>query len=88
MFNSDKSKRRTKTVLCTTDPKWNQTFVYPLSGEDRRERTLEITVWDYDRIGASQFLGEVMENTITSSFPSMFFLFGLNAVKALHLVVR
>ncbi|KAL5014871.1 hypothetical protein ScPMuIL_009141 [Solemya velum] len=27
---------------------------------DLRERVLEITVWDYDRIGASDFLGEVL----------------------------
>jgi hypothetical protein len=27
--------------------------------EDFVERMIEITVWDFDRIGASEFLGEV-----------------------------
>ena len=29
-----------------------------------RDRLLEITVWDYDRIGASDFLGEVRTHQI------------------------
>ena len=57
---SEKSKRRTKTMANTTDPTWNQTFIYcPVKESDLRERLLEITAWDYDRIGASEFLGEV-----------------------------
>ena len=57
---SEKSKRRTKTIASTTDPTWNQTFIYcPVKEVDLRERLLEITAWDYDRIGASEFLGEV-----------------------------
>ncbi|XP_069106031.1 regulating synaptic membrane exocytosis protein 2-like isoform X9 [Argopecten irradians] len=58
---SDKSKRRTKTLSNTNDPTWNQTFMfYPVQESDFRSRVLEITVWDYDRIGASEFLGEVL----------------------------
>ncbi|XP_025090830.1 regulating synaptic membrane exocytosis protein 2-like isoform X4 [Pomacea canaliculata] len=58
---SEKSKRRTKTISSMTDPTWNQTFIYcPVKETDLRERLLEITVWDYDRIGASEFLGEVL----------------------------
>ncbi|XP_069106029.1 regulating synaptic membrane exocytosis protein 2-like isoform X7 [Argopecten irradians] len=57
----DKSKRRTKTLSNTNDPTWNQTFMfYPVQESDFRSRVLEITVWDYDRIGASEFLGEVL----------------------------
>ncbi|XP_021377514.1 regulating synaptic membrane exocytosis protein 2-like isoform X2 [Mizuhopecten yessoensis] len=57
----DKSKRRTKTLSNTNDPTWNQTFMfYPITESDFRTRVLEITVWDYDRIGASEFLGEVL----------------------------
>ena len=31
----------------------------PVKLEDFAERMIEITVWDFDRIGASEFLGEV-----------------------------
>lgn len=38
---------------------WNQTFVYSgLRRADLRQRALEITVWDYVRYGANNFLGE------------------------------
>lgn len=38
---------------------WNQTFVYSgLRRADLRLRALEITVWDYVRYGANDFLGE------------------------------
>ena len=44
----------------TNEPNWNQTFMYhPVKDEDFIDRMIEITVWDYDRIGASEFLGEV-----------------------------
>lgn len=56
-YCSDKSKRRTTTITNSSEPRWNQTFMYKESG--LRNKTLEITVWDYDRIGASDFLGEV-----------------------------
>lgn len=57
---SEKSKRRTKTCANTTEPLWNQAFLFsPIKESDFRERILEITVWDYDRVGASEFLGEV-----------------------------
>ncbi len=59
-YCSEKSKRRTKTVINTCTPIWNQSFVYsPLRPVDLRSRVLEVTVWDYDRYGANEFLGEV-----------------------------
>ena len=54
------SKRRTKTLVNTCSPQWNQSFVYPgIRPVDLRSRVLEVTVWDYDRFGANEFLGEV-----------------------------
>ena len=54
------SKRRTKTLVNTCQPQWNQSFVYPgIRPTDLRSRVLEVTVWDYDRFGANEFLGEV-----------------------------
>ncbi|XP_014604056.1 PREDICTED: regulating synaptic membrane exocytosis protein 1 isoform X8 [Polistes canadensis] len=58
---SEKSKRRTKTLANTNDPKWNQTFVYNgIRSSELRKRALEITVWDYGRYDANDFLGEVV----------------------------
>ncbi|XP_047106603.1 regulating synaptic membrane exocytosis protein 2-like [Schistocerca piceifrons] len=58
---SEKSKRRTKTLANTNDPKWNQTFVYSsIRRADLKLRILEVTVWDYVRYGANDFLGEVV----------------------------
>ncbi|XP_062837960.1 regulating synaptic membrane exocytosis protein 1 isoform X39 [Anolis carolinensis] len=60
---SDKSKRRTKTVKKSLEPKWNQTFLYShVHRRDFRERMLEITVWDQPRVQEeeSDFLGEIL----------------------------
>ncbi|XP_066547599.1 regulating synaptic membrane exocytosis protein 2 [Amia ocellicauda] len=61
--SSDKSKRRTKTVKKTLEPKWNQTFMYsPVHRREFRERMLEITLWDQARVREeeSEFLGEIL----------------------------
>lgn len=82
---SDKSKRRTKTVKKSAEPKWNQTFIYShVHRRDFRERMLEITVWDQPRVQEeeSEFLGEV-GNTVNPSIGNVsvlviYFLFTLN----------
>ncbi|KAM9494786.1 regulating synaptic membrane exocytosis protein 2 isoform 5-T5 [Clarias gariepinus] len=60
---SDKSKRRTKTVKKSLEPKWTQTFMYsPVHRREFRERMLEITLWDQARVREeeSEFLGEIL----------------------------
>ncbi|XP_029608642.1 regulating synaptic membrane exocytosis protein 1 isoform X13 [Salmo trutta] len=60
---SDKSKRRTKTVKKTGEPKWNQTFVYShIHRRDFRQHMLELTVWDQPRLPDenSMFMGEIL----------------------------
>ncbi|CAH2989997.1 unnamed protein product [Chilo suppressalis] len=58
---SEKSKRRTKTLANTLEPRWNQTFVYcGIRITDIKKRTLEVTVWDLNRLGPNDFLGEVL----------------------------
>ncbi|XP_019735368.1 regulating synaptic membrane exocytosis protein 1 isoform X14 [Hippocampus comes] len=60
---SDKSKRRTKTVKKSAEPKWNQTFIYShVHRRDFREHMLEITVWDQPRVQEeeSEFIGEIL----------------------------
>ncbi|CAL1578535.1 unnamed protein product [Knipowitschia caucasica] len=59
---SDKSKRRTKAVKKTLEPKWNQTFVYShIHRRDFRNHMLELTLWDQPRSPQedSDFMGEV-----------------------------
>lgn len=68
--SSDKSKRRTKTVKKSLEPKWNQTFMYsPVHRREFRERMLEITLWDQARVREeeSEFLGEVRKSEPSSS---------------------
>ncbi|KAI8129566.1 Regulating synaptic membrane exocytosis protein 1 [Lucilia cuprina] len=56
-----KSKRRTKTLANTCEPRWGQTFVYTgLRRCDLTGRYLEVTIWDYVRYGANDFIGEVV----------------------------
>ncbi|CAG4925399.1 unnamed protein product [Colias eurytheme] len=58
---SEKSKRRTKTLANTLEPRWNQTFVYcGIRISDIKKRRLEVTVWDLNRYGPNDFLGEVL----------------------------
>ena len=65
---SEKSKRRTKTIPNTCDPTWNQTFMYyPIKESDFRDHILEVTVWDFNKHGASQFMGEVLIDLNTAN---------------------
>lgn len=57
----DKSKRRTKPIANTNDPRWGQTFIYSgIRRCDLKSLVIEVTVWDYVRYGANDFLGEVL----------------------------
>ncbi|XP_073331257.1 regulating synaptic membrane exocytosis protein 1-like isoform X2 [Pagrus major] len=75
---SDKSKRRTKTVKKSAEPKWNQTFIYShVHRRDFRERMLEITVWDQPRVQEeeSEFLGEILielETALLDDIPHLY----------------
>ncbi|EHH52380.1 hypothetical protein EGM_12811 [Macaca fascicularis] len=52
-------KRRTKYVQKSLNPEWNQTVIYKsISMEQLKKKTLEVTVWDYDRFSSNDFLGE------------------------------
>ncbi|KAJ2946463.1 hypothetical protein O0L34_g12506 [Tuta absoluta] len=75
---SEKSKRRTKTLANTLEPRWNQTFVYcGIRITDIRKRTLEVTVWDLNRYGPNDFLGEVLldlDNCVMNHEPNWYTL--------------
>lgn len=54
------SKQKTPVVKKSCNPKWNHTFVYPdVSLDELKDRCLELTVWDYDKITSNDFLGGV-----------------------------
>ncbi|XP_058841853.1 protein piccolo-like isoform X5 [Acipenser ruthenus] len=58
---SVENKRRTKYVQKSLDPEWNQTVIYKnIHMEQLKKKTLEVTVWDYDRFSSNDFLGEVL----------------------------
>ncbi|XP_050545167.1 regulating synaptic membrane exocytosis protein 2 isoform X1 [Daktulosphaira vitifoliae] len=58
---SEKSKRRTKTIMNSIDPKWNQSFSFTtMRRSDLKFKVLQISLWDYDNNPTNQFLGEVL----------------------------
>lgn len=81
---SEKSKRRTKSLANTNDPRWNQIFVYSgIKRNELKQKMLEVsgfsvsfiifllifliliviiqvTVWDFNRHGPNDFLGETL----------------------------
>uniref|UniRef100_A0A8C7RF75 Protein piccolo n=1 Tax=Oncorhynchus mykiss TaxID=8022 RepID=A0A8C7RF75_ONCMY len=58
---SAENKRRTKYVQRSLNPEWNQTVIYKnIHLEQLKKKTLEVTVWDYDRSSSNDFLGEVL----------------------------
>ncbi|KAJ8374009.1 hypothetical protein SKAU_G00045890 [Synaphobranchus kaupii] len=55
------NKRRTKHMQKSLNPEWNQTVIYKnIHLEQLKKKTLEVTVWDYDRFSSNDFLGEVL----------------------------
>ena len=60
---SAESKRKTTVVRRSCNPHWNQTVVYEnISWEELQERSLELTIWDHDRLTSNDFLGGVRLN--------------------------
>ncbi|XP_022653685.1 uncharacterized protein LOC111247254 isoform X5 [Varroa destructor] len=54
------SKQKTAVARRSTTPVWNHPFVYhDVSLAELRERALELTIWDYDKITSNDFLGGV-----------------------------
>ncbi|NXT45501.1 SYTL5 protein, partial [Pluvianellus socialis] len=56
---SRQSKRKTKIKSNSTNPEFNETLKYVISHTQLETRTLELSVWHYDRFGHNSFLGEV-----------------------------
>ena len=57
---SQENKRRTKHVIKSLNPEWNATLLYSnIYKEELEYKTLEFTVWDWDRFKSNDFLGMV-----------------------------
>ncbi|BHF59194.1 double C2-like [Sparganum proliferum] len=52
-----KTKQKTKIKKSTLFPEFNEVFYYVMDATDVDKRTLEITVWDYDRGTTNDFIG-------------------------------
>merc|ERR1712117_922731 len=58
-----RGKQKTGVCRKTTSPRWDQTLSWDeLSIEDLGDRSLEVGVWDHDRLGHQDFLGGVRLN--------------------------
>ncbi|XP_078268470.1 synaptotagmin-like protein 4 [Rhinoraja longicauda] len=56
---SRQSKRKTTIKRNTTNPIYNEILQYEISESQLIMRTLQLSVWHYDRFGRNSFLGEV-----------------------------
>ncbi|XP_005733527.1 protein piccolo isoform X2 [Pundamilia nyererei] len=55
------NKRKTKHAGKTINPEWNQTVIYKnIHLEQLKKKTLEVSVWDFDKGSSNDFLGEVL----------------------------
>ncbi|KAM4711651.1 protein piccolo isoform 6-T6 [Anableps anableps] len=58
---SAENKRKSKHAGKSINPEWNQTVIYKnIHLEQLRKKTLEVSVWDYDKGSSNDFLGEVL----------------------------
>ncbi|XP_077565332.1 protein piccolo [Stigmatopora nigra] len=58
---SAENKRKSKPAGKSLNPEWNQTVIYKnIHLEQLRKKTLEVSVWDYDKSSSNDFLGEVL----------------------------
>ncbi|XP_060603579.1 synaptotagmin-like protein 4 isoform X4 [Ruditapes philippinarum] len=57
------SKQKTAVVKKDCSPVWNHTFIFEdVTLTELRERCLELTIWDYEKLASNDFLGGVRLN--------------------------
>lgn len=57
-YSKDHLKRKTKTSKKTLNPTYNETLTYDfLNEKDIKTKRLQVTMWDWDRFSANDFMG-------------------------------
>lgn len=66
-------KQKTGVVKRNCNPQWNHTFVFEdVSKSDLKERCVELTVWDHDKLSSNEFLGGLRLNLGVGEWPQLY----------------